>query len=260
MIWLIFNQLSKTVLLKYRLAGRVISIYYPFVRNSPEKQKKILIIAYSFSGQTNRLIRRITAALEEQDIKVIKERISPNPQLRFPLTSITSCVKMMLTTFVRQRIPIAPLSSNIHQNFDLIILAGPTWSYNPSGPVLSLIDRDGPTLFKGQTVLPLISCRGYWLMHWLGLKRLLKSCGATVPNCIVFSHPNKEPWRTIGVFFKIAGKNPERHHILGKYYNHFGHSTDQQNEASRFGTIIGNALNTNQPLDNLIFRTKKALP
>jgi len=230
------------------------------VKNSPKKQKKILIISYSFSGQTNGLIRRMAASLKEQDIKVIIEKITPVNQLRFPLTTIPACIKMMLTTFVRRRIPIAPLSTNIQQKFNLIILAGPTWSYNPSGPVLSLIDRDGPTLFKGQTVLPLISCRGYWRMHWFGLRRLLKSCGATVPNCIVFSHPNKEPWRTIGVFFKIAGKNPECHHFLGKYYNHFGHSKDQQNEASHFGKILGTALNTNQPLISLNFQTPNALP
>lgn len=81
-----------------------------------------------------------------------------------------------------------------------------------------------------------------------------------MPNCIVFSHPNKEPWRTIGVFFKIAGKNPERHRLLGKYYNHFGHSKDQQNEAAHFGMILGKALNTGQPLESLNFQTPQALP
>lgn len=225
-----------------------------------DNRKKILILSYSFSGQTNGLLRRMAATLEDAGVKVIKERITTTAHLRFPVASIPACIKMMVTTFLRRRIQIAPLSTKARRDYDLIILAGPTWSYNPSGPVLSLIDRDGPTLLKNKTVLPLISCRGYWRIHWFGLKHLLTRCGAKVPNCIVFSHPNKEPWSTIGVFFKIAGKNPERHPILGKFYQHFGHSSDQQDEAAHFGRIIAKALNTNLPLGSINFRTPKALP
>nr|MBF0222533.1 flavodoxin family protein [Desulfobulbaceae bacterium] len=226
----------------------------------PENQKKILILSYSFSGQTNGLLRRVASALEEAGITVIKERITTVTHLRFPVSSIPACISMMVKTFLRQRIKIAPLSTKAKRNYDLILLAGPTWSYNPSGPVLSLIDRDGPTLFKNKTVIPLISCRGYWRMHWLGLKHLLKRCGAQVPNHIVFSHPNKEPWSTVGVFLKIAGKNPERHPFLGKYYYHFGHTIDQQDEAAQFGKILANALNTGLPLESINFQTPKALP
>ena len=81
---------------------------------------------------------------------------------------------MMMLTFFRKRIPIAPLSDKCKGRFDLMILAGPTWSYHPSGPVLSLLDRNDSTLFANQTVISLISCRGYWRMHWFGLRALLK--------------------------------------------------------------------------------------
>jgi len=223
-------------------------------------QKKILILSYSFSGQTSGLLRQIQAALLQEGHLVVKERITPCQPLKFPTSSIAACLKMMLTTFLRLRVPIQPLSALCRQHFDLIMLAGPTWSYNPSGPILSLLDRDGGTLFKGQTVLPVISCRGYWRLHSYGLKRMLQHCGATIPNTIVFSHPHQEPWRTLGVFLKIAGKSPERWPVLGRYYRHFGHSKEQQEEAARFGSLIGQTLARGQSLSAIDFKSPTALP
>ena len=231
------------------------------VDNCPASdQKRILILSYSFSGQTSGLLRQLQTSLLQAGHLVVKERITPCQPLKFPTGSIISCLKMMLTTFLRIRVPIQELPPSCHQPFDLLILAGPTWSYNPSGPILSLIDRDGASLFKDRAVLPVISCRGYWRLHSYGLNALLKRCGATIPNTIVFSHPNPEPWRTIGVFLKIAGKSPERWPLLCHHYPHFGHSKDQQEEAARFGTLIGQALKQGRPLSALNFRTPIALP
>jgi hypothetical protein len=97
-------------------------------------------------------------------------------------------------------------------------------------------------------------------MHWYGLRHLLSKCHANVPNKIVFSHPTKEPWRTLGVFLKIAGKNPERSQLMGKVYPKYGHTKDQHEEAFRFGRMIGSALNEDTPLDQLNFHTPLATP
>jgi len=230
------------------------------VNNCPSDiQKKILILSYSFSGQTSGLLRQIQGALIKEGHLVAKERITPCQPLKFPTSSVVSCLKMMVTTFLRLRVPIQDLSVTCHQQFDLILLAGPTWSYNPSGPVLSLLDRDGAALFKGQIVLPVISCRGYWRLHSYGLNRILKRCGATIPNTIVFSHPHKEPWRTIGVFLKISGMAPERWPFLSRYYSHFGHSKEQQEEAARFGVLIGQTLKQGQSLSAINFATSVAI-
>lgn len=223
-------------------------------------QKKILILYYSFSGQTNSLLRGLEQNIADKGIEVVRERITTVHQVKFPLNGFLPCILMMIKTFFRHRIPIEQISEQSRKDFDLIILAGPTWSYNPSGPILSLLDRDGRNLFQGKTVIPLISCRGYWRMHWFGLRRLLTKYGAKTPNFMVFSHPNKEPWRTIGVFLKISGKTPERLSLLRKYYTKFGHTREQQQEAEHFGALIGDALNKGTPLETLHFRTPKALP
>ncbi len=227
---------------------------------SPPKNRQVMLIYYSFSGQTGVLLNRLSAGLKDQGVEVFYEKLKPVKHLRFPVGSILRTYLMMFATLLRRRVPIQELSDKCKQEYDLIILAGPTWSYNPSGPVLSFLDRDGREVLGGREVLPLISCRGYWKVHWWGLQKKLEKCGALFSNLIAFSHPNPEPWCTIGVFLKIAGKNPERSGFIGKYYNHFGHSNEQMEEAYSFGVQIAESLKNKTPLSAINFKTDLALP
>lgn len=230
------------------------------MEKAPVEQKKILLVYFSFSSQTKNLVHALIEGLKGYDLEITKERVETMEHFRFPIGSIPQTIIMMFSTFMRKRIPIKPLSDQCFKDYDLIILAGPTWSYNPSGAILSLFDRDGAKLFNGKKVLPLISCRGYWRVHWWGLKNLLRKNGASVANLIVFSHPSPEPWRTIGVFLKLAGRMPEKKSWIAKYYNKYGHTRAQLQEAKRFGQIIGEALKTNQQLEQFDFKTKIANP
>ncbi|MBW2466805.1 MAG: hypothetical protein JRF02_05840 [Deltaproteobacteria bacterium] len=225
-----------------------------------KKNPRVLFLYFSFSGQTGILVNRLSEGLKEQGVEVVFEKLRPARHLRFPVNGFLRTIAMMLTTFCRIRVPIKELSSKCDQVYNLIILAGPTWSYNPSGPILYFLDKYGSDVLGGQEVLPLISCRGYWKQHWWGLRRKLKKCGAHYSNLIAFTHPNPEPWCTIGVFLKIAGKNPERSNFIGKYYTRFGHSNDQTEEASRFGKLIGESLKGGTPLAEINFRTDLSLP
>lgn len=228
---------------------------------SSDKKKKVLIAFFSFSSQTNNLIQAMIRGLEKYDVDVVKERLIPVNQLRFPIGTIQGTLRMMLVTFFRKRIPIEPINNQCFDDYDLIILAGPTWSYNPSGPILTLFDRDGERLFRNKLVMPLISCRGYWRIHWWGLKRLLCKNGAKVVNLIVFSHPNPEPWRTIGVFLKLAGRIPEKKSWFAGKYRKYGHSRKQIQEAKHFGKMIGKELmKGGKNLHQLNFDTETARP
>lgn len=214
---------------------------------------KVLILYYSLSAQTSGLVHRLAAGLEAQGVQLVCERIQPLAPRHFPLGSVPATLLMMLITFFRARMPIQPLPASCWEGYALIILAGPTWSYNPSGPVLSLLDRDGARLFAGQQVLPLISCRGYWRMHWLSLRWQLERCGAKVVNRMIFAHPSTEPWRTIGVFLKLAGRVPERSRWLGRHYPRYGHSREQQDQAFAHGQTIGQAMKHGLSLAELSF-------
>jgi hypothetical protein len=219
-------------------------------------RQRVLIVFFSFSSQTRNLLQGLSKGLREYDIDVEWLQLKTLETLQFPLGSCWATLKMMLTTFFRKRILIEQVHPDLFRPWDLIVLAGPTWSYHPSGPVLSLLDRDGERLLKNQKVLPFISCRGYWRMHLWGLRSLLKVKGAEVLRPVVFTHPVAEPWRTIGVFLKLAGKMPES----GKswfhpFYPKYGHSNRQVNDAKAIGLILGKYLQENKDLETLRFPT-----
>ncbi len=220
-------------------------------------EKRVLILSYSFSNQTRNLLKKIVIGLKAENVETTWEELDPVEELRFPIGTIPSTVWMMLETFFRKRTPIKAVDPLIFRKWDLIILAGPTWSYNPSGPVLSLFDRDGEKVFTNQTVLPLISCRGYWRMHFWGLRSLLKKCGAKlVVDPIVFTHPVAEPWRTIGVFLKLAGKTPEAGTSwFRKVYPKYGHSRQQGETAFLLGKELGRDIVSGRDCTEFQFET-----
>ncbi len=217
-------------------------------------KKRILILSYSFSSQTRNLLNGLIDGLEESGVEVFWEQLNPVAELRFPIGSISATFIMMVQTFLRKRYPVHPVNPICFEQWDLVILAGPTWSYNPSGPVLSLLDRDGKRLFDGKTVLPFISCRGYWRVHYHGIKALLRSCGAKVAAPIVFSHPTPEPWRTIGVFLKLAGKVPEAGNSwFRRFYPKYGHSRQQVEDCRMIGLELGQYIIAGTSLDCPLF-------
>jgi multimeric flavodoxin WrbA len=235
-------------------------IFMPRPASDEHTPPHVLILYYSFSGQTAGLLNNLSLGLRAQGLEVTLEKLRPLNPPRFPVGSVAATLKMMLLTALRQRLPIREPSELVWSGYDLLILAGPTWSYNPSGPVLDFLDRFGSRLFKGRQVIPLISCRGYWRLHWFGLKRMLQNCGAQVPNRMVFAHPTPEPWRTIGVFLKIAGKAPERSKFLGPRYQRYGHSKEQLAEAERLGEVLGQALLAGRSLQELDLQPQPAPP
>lgn len=219
---------------------------------------KVLLLYFSFSSQTKNLLQALADGLAQEHVTVTWEGLKMLEPLRFPIGSVSKTFWIMLLTFFRKRYGIQPLTDICFADYDLIILAGPTWSYNPSGPVLAMFDRDGQRLFADKKVLPLISCRGYWRMHWWGLRQLLRKYKAEIVNLIVFSHPSREPWRTIGVFLKLAGKVPERM-WFSKYYSKYGHTNSQLHEAEHFGVLLGKALAEGSDLKALDFKSTRAL-
>ena len=199
---------------------------------------RILIIYFSLSGQSRGLINLLAIGMRSEGATVVIEKLQTQKKIAFPFKGIIHTLWMMLSTFFRLRIPIVEPSPHCFEKYDLIVLAGPTWSYNPSGPVLTLLDRYGTRIFQGQIVMPLLSCRGFYKIHNRLLRRQLTGCGAILEESLIFSHPVKEPWSTIGVFLKSAGYNPKEFALLKKHYPHFGHTVEQLHQVKEDGVRI----------------------
>lgn len=203
---------------------------------------RILIVYYSHSSQTRKLLQAFAAGLAENKTDIHWQRLKPLQKLQFPFGSIPSTLAMMVTTFFRRRYELEPLGLDIFKGRDIVILGGPTWSYNPSGPVLSFLDKYGSHL-SGKKVIPVISCRGYWRTHYFQLRSMLSARKAEVLKPVVFLHTGVEPWRTVGVFLKLAGRAPDLENSwIGRYYRKFGHTRAQLDLAEELGAQYAAAI------------------
>ena len=201
-------------------------------------KKRVLVVYYSFTQQTRILLKQFCAGLEEQGVECAYERIEAVDPYEFPFKTDLRMISVMVKTFMKGRKEIRPISEKCFGPWDYIILAGPTWSYHPSGPILDFLDRYGESVLAGKKVVPFISCRSYWRIHHLSLKRSFKKVGAEPLTPIVFEHPTKEPYRVIGLLLKLRGKTIQQDWFR-KHYESYGHNKAQRHEAFKCGVNFG---------------------
>jgi len=208
--------------------------------------KRVLIVYYSYTQQTRILLNEFVAGLETENIEVVQEQLEPIAPYEYPFKTNLSLAVAMVATFFQKRMAIKPIAKHCFNSWDCIILAGPTWSYNPSGPMLEFLDRYGNEACGGQLVIPFISCRAYWFVHYWTLKRYLCRYGSTVEEPIVFTHPFKEPWRSIGLLLKLRGDIARQQYSwIRQRYPRYGHSDKQRVEAASEGKKLAKKLLNN---------------
>lgn len=195
---------------------------------------------YSFTQQTRVLLRKFVSGLEAEGVEVGLERLEPRQPFQFPFRTNRRLASAMIATFFRYRMEVEPVSNRCFEEWDCVVLAGPTWSYHPSGPVLDFLDRYGKKVCNGKLVIPFISCRSYWRIHNWELKRQLLKYGAEIAKPIVFVHPMKEPWRFIGLVLQLRGKMVRKSDSswFRKHYPGYGHSKTQGEEAFEKGIEV----------------------
>lgn len=202
--------------------------------------KRVLIVYYTYTQQTRTQLRHFIAGLEGAGVAVTLERLTPITPYPYPFTTFINLATAMVATLLQRRMTIKPVAESCIGHWDCIVLAGPTWSYNPSGPVLDFLDRYGQAICGGNVVIPFISCRAYWRLHYWTLKRRLCRIGAQVEQPIVFTHPVHEPWRSFGLLLKLRGQIGRWRHPWFRYhYPRYGHSSQQQAEAMEQGKKLG---------------------
>jgi hypothetical protein len=209
--------------------------------------KRVLVVYYSFTQQTRLLLKRFRAGLEQEGVEVVLERLEPLKPYEIPFRSNVRLASVMIRTFFRERTRVHPVGENCSGPWDHIVLAGPTWSYHPSGPMLDFLDRFGNTICGGQDVTVFISCRSYWRIHDWSMKRALKKFGAKISDSIVYEHPIREPFRLMGLVLQLRGKMIRRENSwFRKHYPGYGHNKIQFEDSFDAGVRMAKDLNSNQ--------------
>lgn len=208
-------------------------------------EKHILIVYYSLSQQTGRLVHRFCEGLNSSGVKVEICCLRPKIPLTLPIKSNISLFRIMWWTFWRTRIPIEDVEFQ-RMHYDHIVIAGPTWSYQPSGPILDFLDRYGRQVVAGHSVSFLITCRSYWRTHYWGMKRICSKLKGIPKKPIIFKHPTHEPWCTIGLLLWLRGIYSDRQpNWFRKRYPSYGHSEEQLLLAEQEGEELGQRILAN---------------
>lgn len=205
--------------------------------------KHVLIVYYSFTQQTHKLIERYRDGLAYMGVKVELCCLRPVEPIIFPLSSNLFLLKRMWDPFLRKRVEINPPPIK-RDKYDHIVLAGPTWSYQPSGPILDFLDKYGKKYLKGTDVSLLISCRSYWLSHYWGIKSICRKIEAKFADQpTIFQHQVSEPWKTIGLLLWVRGYRQSQFPAwFRKRYPYYGHTDKQLIEAYHKGVVLGEQL------------------
>jgi len=211
---------------------------------------KILCVYYSFSGQTQKLVRAFADGFSQGGSEVVIVRLHPLKKFSFPFPSLFSALWMMFRTCFRVRDKVAEDAAPA-EHFDAVLIGGPTWSYSPSGPVLAWLDREGRNVLSGRKILPIISCRGYWKFHHRKLRKMIVAVGGKPLKPLIFTHPVGEPWRSIGVFLSLIGKQPQNIPVIRKHYPRYGHSQEQIEEARKLGRAFAGKLSESYGCDSI---------
>lgn len=203
---------------------------------------RVVIFYYSLSQQTKRIVESFKDGLVTSGVEVDLCLIEPTTPLTLPLKSNLSLFSAMWKPFWRRRCAIK-LPILKHKDYDHVIIAGPTWSYQPSAPILSFLDEYGAQYLVGKKVSFLISCRSFWRTHYWALRSQCTKIGASPAKASIFEHSTNEPWCTLGLLMWLRGIHHSKLPLwFQKRYPNYGHSEAQVVAAHKEGELLGNEL------------------
>ncbi len=200
--------------------------------------KKVLVITYSQSGQTDEIIENIISGFDEK-IELYIEKLKPIPEFPFPWNGMSFYDAMPESV---EMIPsdMQPLSVDISIDFDLIILGYPIWFLSPPIPLTTFLkSKEAVKLLSGKPVITVIGARNMWVMAQEDIKIMIKEAGGELKGNIALTDRNYNLISVVTiVHWLMTGKKDNYLGIFPKP----GISDNDISNADRFGQVISDAV------------------
>ena len=156
------------------------------------KAKRVLVLAYSQSGQLSRVIEAILAPLKADINTIIHvEELRPVKRYPFPWTFFAFFDAFPESAHL---VPpqLEPLSLTGDEKFDLVILPYQVWFLAPSLPVTAFLKLPlTKKLLANKPVVTVIACRNMWMLAQEKMKMMLAECGARLIDNVVLTDPSQ---------------------------------------------------------------------
>ena len=150
----------------------------------------MLVVQYSQTGQLTTLTEQITAPLRaDPNIDVRIEALAVLKPFPFPWGFFRFFDAFPESAHLVPP-PLAPLSLQGDEDFDLVILPYQVWFLAPSQPITAFLKHPiAQRVLRNKPVVTVIACRNMWLLAQEKLKTLLAESGARLIDNVVLTDP-----------------------------------------------------------------------
>lgn len=198
--------------------------------------KRILVVYWSQSGQTEKIARSMVAPLEEAGMTVVHKRLEPAVEYPFPW-SVIRFLDVFPESVHLDPPAMAPLfDAGESTDFDLVIVVYQVWFLSPSPPVTGFLkSEEGRRVLRDTPVVTVTACRNMWLTAQEKVKAMLDDAGARHRDHVAVTDPGP-PLATFITTprWMLTGRRGER----GGWLPPAGVSEEQIRGMARFGRAL----------------------
>lgn len=203
------------------------------------KNKNILVVSYSQSGQLNLIIESTLAPLKKNNnINIVYKNIKPKMSYPYPW-NLMSFLDVFPESVYLDPCEIDEIEDDDIE-YDLVILAYQVWFLSPSIPTTAFLKSEyAKKKLLNKSVITIIGCRNMWIMAQEKVKMLLNGLGAKlIDNIVLIDQGSSLATFVTTPRWMLTGKKDSLWNIFPKA----GISDSDIKSSSRFGKAILHAL------------------
>ena len=187
-----------------------------------ERQPRILLLYYTYTGQSLRVLEAAGEVFRERGYEVRKARIEFTDQRyaerfsRFPMRRVWPDMLSVLPAQKRGETGEIRTPDTVRDgDYDLICIGSPTWWQTVSMPMRSFLKSDeARKLLDGKPFAVFVVCRQYWQGNFAAVRELAEQQGGRYVDGIHFTYPG-DPLRSMLSLTSYLGSGRYREKYLG---------------------------------------------
>lgn len=172
---------------------------------------QVLVISYSFTGQTGRIVEEVSRSLEKGGHTVSRAPLRLVHSYPFPAPP--SMLLQLLQQSLRGQWPVEPLEpldADLSLPYDLVIIGYQPWYMTPSVPVHSFLKSDAARVLRGKPVVGLVSCRAEFRRACGLFQKGVEAVGGQVVEQRVWVDQDARPTNLLSLVHMLKnGHDPE---------------------------------------------------
>jgi len=202
------------------------------------KEKKILIISYTLSGQITEILNNFLIPFQEHCIDRVK--ITPKKEFYFPW-NINDFFNVMPECVLEEPIEIVEPKFK-YQDYDLIIFGYQPWFLSPSLPSRAIFEcHEFQKIIKNKPIVTITGSRNTWILAQESMKNLIhKANGLLIGNIPLIDRSTNLIGAITMLHWLLKGKNTRKWGL----FPFPGVDKKEIKDTNQYGRIVHHALIT----------------